>query len=113
MKNSATLFFLYLFLISCLGQISSDVYLPALPTIRNVFDTTEQWMQLSLAVFMLGFSISHLIYGPISDAIGRKKPLLCGLGVCIIGTSLCLFSTNISTLIIGRILQGVGAGAGA
>src|SRR3990167_8460273 len=107
------LFFVFLFLISCLGQMSSDVYLPALPTIRNAFDTTENWMQCSLAIYMLGFSLSHLIYGPISDDVGRKKPLVIGIGICIIGTLCCRFSTGIELLIIGRLLQGIGAGAGA
>lgn len=108
-----TPFFIFLFFISCLGQISSDLYLPALPTIRDAFLSSEQLIQLTLSVFMLGFSVSHLIYGPISDYVGRKKPLLIGLCICIIGTILCRFSTSIETLIVGRTLQGFGAGAGA
>jgi len=107
------LFFTFLFLISCLGQISSDLYLPALPTIRNALHTTEHWMQLSLAIYMLGFSVSHLIYGPISDYTGRKKPLIIGIGICILGTLFCRFSNTIEILLIGRLLQGAGAGAGA
>jgi len=106
-------FFIFLFFISCLGQISSDLYLPALPTIRNLFFTSEHWMQITLAIFMFGFSVSHLIYGPISDYIGRKKPLIVGVGICMIGTLICRFSTSIESLIIGRALQGLGAGAGA
>jgi MFS family permease len=107
------LFFVFLFFISCLGQISSDLYLPALPTIRNAFHTTERWMQWSLAIYMLGFSFSHLIYGPISDHTGRKKPLIIGIGICILGALLCRLSSTIDTLLIGRLLQGAGAGAGA
>ncbi len=107
------LFFTYLFLLSCLGQISSDIYLPAFPTIRDAFHTTAHMMQLSLSVFMLGFSISHLIYVPISDSTGRKKPLIIGISICIAGSLLCLFSSNIVYFIVGRGLQGIGAGAGA
>ena len=107
------IFFIFLFLISCLGQISSDLYLPALPTIRNAFHTTKNWMQFSLAIYMLGFSLSHLIYGPISDNVGRKKPLVIGISICILGAYLCRVATNIDMLIIGRLLQGAGAGAGA
>jgi Bcr/CflA subfamily drug resistance transporter len=106
-------FFIFLFLISCLGQISSDVYLPSLPIIRDAFATTENWMQFTLAIYMLGFSLSQLIYGPVSDNVGRKKPLIIGICICIIGTLLCRFSPNIETFIIGRFLQGVGAGSGA
>jgi Bcr/CflA subfamily drug resistance transporter len=70
-------------------------------------------MQLSLSVFMIGFSISHLIYGPISDSTGRKKPLIIGICICILGSLLCLFSSSIIYFIVGRGLQGIGAGAGA
>ncbi|MCX7122028.1 MAG: multidrug effflux MFS transporter [Gammaproteobacteria bacterium] len=107
------LFFIFLFLISCLGQISSDVYLPALPTIQNAFHTTEHWMQLSLAIYMFGFSVSHLCYGPISDHVGRRKPLIIGISVCILGSLLCRFASNVDTFVTGRFLQGFGAGAGA
>lgn len=106
-------FFIFLFFLSCLGQISSDLYLPALPTLRDLFGTSERLIQLTLAVFMLGFSISHLIYGPISDSVGRKKPLIIGISICILGTVLCLFSNTVFMLLVGRALQGLGAGAGA
>lgn len=107
------LFFIFLFFISCLGQISSDVYLPALPIIQHAFHTTEHQMQLSLAIYMFGFSISHLLYGPASDHIGRKNPLIVGIGICILGAILCRFATHIDIFILGRFLQGTGAGAGA
>ena len=107
------LFFIFLFLISCLGQISSDLYLPALPAIRTAFGTTNHLMQLSLAIYMFGFSVSQLFYGPISDHLGRKKPLTIGLAICMIGTLLCQLSSNVSLLIIGRFIQGAGAGSGA
>lgn len=107
------LFFIFLFLISCLGQISSDLYLPALPTIRVVFNTTDHWMQFSLAIYMLGFSVSQLFYGPISDHFGRKNPLAIGLAICMIGTLICQLSPNVALLIIGRFIQGAGAGSGA
>lgn len=112
MKNPI-LFFIFLFLLSCLGQIASDIYLPAFPMMRDVFHTTEHMMQISLSVFMLGFSVSHLIYGPISDCVGRKKPLIIGISICIIGSIICIFASNIRYLILGRGLQGMGAGAGA
>src|SRR3989338_1565092 len=95
-------FFTFLFLISCLGQMSSDLYLPALPTIRDVFHTTQQWMQFTLAIYMLGFSLSHLVYGPISDYVGRRNPLIFGIGICTIGALICFFSHHISEFIVGR-----------
>ena len=107
------LFFSFLFLLSCLGQISSDLYLPALPVIRTLFNTTARYLQFTIAVFMVGFAVSHLIYGPVSDTIGRKKPLIIGVAICFLGTLLCRFSNNIQWMIIGRLLQGAGAGAGS
>lgn len=112
MKN-IMLFFSLLFLLSCLGQITSDIYLPAFPAMRDAFHTTEKMMQISLSVFMFGFSFSHLIFGPISDSTGRRKPLLIGIAICIAGTIVCLFSYHIQYLIVGRALQGLGAGAGS
>ena len=112
MKKSLP-FFIFLFLISCLGQMSSDLYLPALPTMRDFFQVSEHIVQLSLAIYMLGFSLSHLVYGSISDYVGRKNPLIVGLGICLAGTLLCQLSHHIDALMIGRFLQGAGAGAGA
>lgn len=113
MKQKNNLFFIYLFFLSCLGQISSDLYLPAMPVIKNAFRTSQHDMQLSLALFMLSFSVSHLIYGPISDNIGRKKPLIIGTSIAILGTLLCFFSQEINLFMLGRLLQGAGVGAGA
>ncbi|OGT26215.1 MAG: hypothetical protein A3I77_06220 [Gammaproteobacteria bacterium RIFCSPLOWO2_02_FULL_42_14] len=107
------LFFAFLFLLSCLGQISSDLYLPALPVIQEALKTTAHLMQVSIAIFMLGFALSHLVYGPISDAIGRKNPVIVGLSICLIGTTLCYFSRGIDLFLTGRLLQGIGAGSGA
>ena len=112
MKKSVA-FFLYLLLLSCLGQLASDIYLPAMPAIRGVFDTTAHYVQLSLSLFMFGYAISHLVYGPISDGVGRKMPLIIGTILCIVGTIICQFSHDIQSLIIGRFIQGTGAGASA
>jgi len=60
---------------------------------------------------MLGFAISQLVYGPISDGVGRRKPLLWGLTLCMLGSLMCFSAQKINILIIGRLLQGIGAGA--
>jgi Bcr/CflA subfamily drug resistance transporter len=61
---------------------------------------------------MLGLSFSPLFYGPVSDAYGRRKPLLLGLTLCTIGSLVCVLSHHLAMLFIGRVLQGFGAGAG-
>lgn len=107
------LFFTFLLLLSCMGQLASDIYLPAMPAIKMSFNTSAHFVQLSLSLFMFGYAFSHLIYGPISDGVGRKNPLLVGTFICIIGTVICQFAHNINLFILGRFLQGAGAGASA
>lgn len=94
-----------------MGQAASDVYLPAMPAIKAALGTTEHLIQLSLSLFMFGFAASHLIYGPLSDGAGRKKPLIIGTVICLIGTVICQETNNIILFIFGRFLQGAGAGA--
>ncbi len=105
-------FFITLVLFAALGQIGSDLYLPSLPSIASTFHASISLTQLSVALYMLGFSFSQLIYGPLSDATGRLKPLYVGLSIFLVGSLVCLFATSIHLLILGRFLQGLGVGAG-
>lgn len=98
-------------LISSLGQVTSDLYLPSLPNMAKSLNVDTHWIQFSIAIYMVGFSVSQLIYGPWSDAIGRRTPLLIGLSINFIGGLTCWFSPNIYMLFLGRFLQGLGVGA--
>lgn len=111
--RTTALFFILLFLLSCLGQVISDVYLPALPVIEHAFNTRVHVLQLSIALYFYGYAASHLVYGPVSDSVGRRKPLLIGIVIAIIGTLICQFSHNIEFFNFGRLLQGLGAGSSA
>lgn len=106
-------FFLLMFLLSCLGQLSSDIYLPALPLISHDLTTPIHQVQRSISIYFFGFAISNLVYGPLSDSLGRKKPLLIGLVITLIGALICFFSTSIVGLDMGRFIQGLGTGAAA
>lgn len=97
-------------IIGCLAQITSDIYAPSLPAIAIDLQTKINYSQMSMAIYMYGMAISLLFYGPLSEGLGRKKPLLIGLMIMSIGTLICLFSPNIHTLILGRFIQGCGAG---
>lgn len=109
---SSNLFLLIIILlISCLGQVTSDLYLPSLPSIANSLNVNTHWIQFTIAIYMTGFSLSQLIYGPWSDAIGRRVPLLVGLMINLLGGFICWSSPNIYCLLIGRFLQGLGVGA--
>ena len=72
-------FCLIILLFACFSQACIDIYLPSIPAIASGFKVPVYLAQWSIAIYLLGMTISLLFYGPISDAIGRKKPLLFGL----------------------------------
>lgn len=100
-------------LIACLAQAASDLYLPSVPAIALYMHAHIQLVQLTIPVYLLGMSLSQLVYGPLSEGIGRRKPLMMGLMIMIVGSLICAFAPNIDTLMAGRLIQGCGAGAGA
>ena len=102
-----------LMITACFASMSSDIYAPAIPAISDALDTSIDNVQWSMAIFMLGVALSQLFYGPISEGIGRRPPLLFGLFITLAGTVICAFSPSITVLIAGRFIQGIGAGAGA
>lgn len=106
------IFFIILVLISSLGHVSTDLYLPSLPAIAENLQASFQSVKLTISIYVLGFAIAPLIYGPLSDGIGRRKPLIAGLIIYLIGSLICFSAQNIQLLIAGRLLQGIGAGAG-
>jgi DHA1 family bicyclomycin/chloramphenicol resistance-like MFS transporter/DHA1 family 2-module integral membrane pump EmrD-like MFS transporter len=93
-----------------LMQMTTDQYIPSLPAITKVFKTNEASIQLTLSLFMLGLSSSHIFYGPLSDKIGRKPPLILGIGISILGSLCCFLAPTVLILIIGRFIQGFGIG---
>ena len=109
--NNRMILCLIIIMVACLSQFASDIYAPALTVIASSLDTSLKLAQLSMSVYMLGVALSLLIYGPISDGVGRKMPLLIGLSIMFVGSLVCLSAGSIKILILGRLLQGAGAGA--
>ncbi|MCL9684704.1 multidrug effflux MFS transporter [Legionella maioricensis] len=97
-------------LLMTLMQMTTDQYVPSLPAITKIFHSNPASIQLTLSIFMLGLSISHVFYGPLSDKIGRKPPLMFGVGLSVFGTLCCFLAPSVSVLILGRFLQGFGIG---
>ncbi len=104
--------FLITVLLAIMGLIGTDIFVPSLPTIAKMFHQTANHAQLTISLFLIGFSISQLFYGPISDRVGRKPPLYVGVFIFIIGSIICIFALSFSWLCLGRIIQGIGVGAG-
>jgi len=97
--------------LTAVGPISTDMYLPSLPAIGIAFGVNNSMVQLTLSVFITGFAIGQIFYGPMSDRFGRKKVLSIGLTVYVMGSLACLASTNIEFLIAARFSQALGASA--
>jgi MFS transporter, DHA1 family, 2-module integral membrane pump EmrD len=106
-------FFLTVLMLSSIGLVATDLHLPSLPFIERDLVTTKSMAKLSLALYLLSFSLSQLFYGPLSDRIGRRKTALLGLTLSLFGSLTCIFCWNISSLILGRFIQGLGLGVGS
>ena len=101
----------FLAFLSAFVPLTTDLYLPALPSMVQVFSTTPQIANFTLSFFMLFFAVSMLLWGPFTDKYGRKPILYTGLALYLAGCLICIFSISITMLIIGRVLQAIGSGA--
>lgn len=88
-----------------------DVYLPSFPAIATALHANHTTVQLTISLYLLGFSLSQLVFGPLSDQLERRKVLLLGLSIAFVGSSICVIANNIFILILGRLIQGIGASA--
>ena len=95
-----------------LGQISTSIYIPSMPSIVVDLATTPARVNLTLSGFLLGFAVCQMVFGPLSDRLGRRPVLFAGLGLYLIASALCAFAPTIALLIGGRVLQGMAACAG-
>jgi DHA1 family bicyclomycin/chloramphenicol resistance-like MFS transporter len=99
-------------LLTAVGPFAVDMYLPALPSIGRNLGANTGALQMSLGAFLMTLGIGQLVYGPLSDIFGRKRPLYFGLSVFALASVGCSLAPNIQTLIAFRFLQGLGACAG-
>ena len=100
---------LILGLLSAVGPFAIDMYLPALPDVAADLGTSEARAALTLTSYFIAFGLAQMVYGPMSDAVGRKLPLLLGVGVFLAATVASALAPTIGWLIAARAVQGFGA----
>ncbi len=94
-----------------LGPLTIDMYLPALPGIADDLSVSSSVVQLTLTGTLAGLALGQLIVGPLSDSLGRRRPLMAGIVLHMAASLLCVVAPNIAVLGVGRVLQGIGAAA--
>lgn len=93
-------------------QVAVNIMIPALPAIGTSLDANTFWSGLTLTGFMLGYGLSPLVLGPLSDRFGRRPVVIYGLALYSAGGIACALAPSIEILVVARVLQGVGGGAG-
>lgn len=112
-KPSRTTYIIMLGLLAALGPLCTDLYLPALPELASELNASTATAQLSLTAGLLGLGAGQLIFGPLSDKLGRIKPLLVSLLLFLFSSLWCAFAPDINQLLIARLIQGLSGSGGA
>jgi DHA1 family bicyclomycin/chloramphenicol resistance-like MFS transporter len=95
-----------------LGQISTSIYAPSMPSLVQALATTPTRVALTFSLFLVGFAAGQLLFGPLSDRFGRRPVLMAGILLYIAASLACVLASSIETLIVGRFVQGVAASVG-
>jgi MFS transporter, DHA1 family, multidrug resistance protein len=109
---SRTRMIVVLGLLSTFGPLSLDLYLPALPQLADQLHASASAAQLSITACLLGLATGQLVAGPLSDRLGRRRPLIVGLAAYLLVSAACAFAPSISLLVLLRLLQGLAGSVG-
>lgn len=96
-----------------LGPFTIDLYLPAFPSVAADLATSDAAVQLTLTATTIGFGLGQLIVGPLSDAMGRRRPLLIATSVHVVASIGVAMAPTVEWVMAGRVLQGMGAAGGS
>ncbi|MFF8375642.1 multidrug effflux MFS transporter [Streptomyces sp. NPDC015661] len=99
-------------LLTVFGPISMDLYLPVLPALTGDLGAATSTAQLTVTACLLGLALGQVVAGPLSDRLGRRRPLLVGVAAYIVTAVLCALSPSVETLIAARFLQGLAGAVG-
>lgn len=111
MKKHNTIILVIILAVGTLTQVCTDMYTPSLPAIAHYFHADVGQAQFTMTALMLGMTLTCLLYGPLSEVIGRRLTLILGIFIAIVGAAICLFAHSITILQLGRFIQGCGLGA--
>lgn len=103
---------LVLALLTMVSPLATDMYLPAFPQMATELDTTATGIQLTLTAFLIGLALGQLVIGPLSDGIGRRRPLIAGTLVCFLASVACALAPTVELMIAARFVQGFSGAAG-
>ncbi|MCC7495917.1 MAG: MFS transporter, partial [Fimbriimonadaceae bacterium] len=95
--------------LTMIGPLAVDLYLPALPEIGRELGAPVASVQLTISSYLIGFAVGQIAYGPISDIHGRRRILLIALAIFCVATLLCAYAPTIELLIAARTCQAIGA----
>ncbi len=95
-----------------IGALSIDTFLPSLPAIARQFRTDDATAQLTVTLFLASFAAAQLVFGPLSDRLGRRRTLLAGLALYVAGAATSAVAPGAGVLVLARVAQGLGAGSG-
>ena len=98
--------------VTALGPFSTDMYLPAIPTMGRQLQASPTAVQMTLAIFAIGSGLGQLVFGPISDRFGRRWPALIGLVLYVLASAGCALAANVESMIAFRLLQALGVCSG-
>jgi DHA1 family bicyclomycin/chloramphenicol resistance-like MFS transporter len=98
--------------ISLIGPLAVHLFMPVIPAVRAALGLSASLAQLTFSIALFGMAISTLFYGSLSDRYGRRPVLLSGLGLFLVGSALSAMATSVVPLVLGRLVQAIGAGSG-
>lgn len=101
-----------LILVTISGNLAMHMFVPAMPAASRSLGVSVSMMQITINIYMVGLAAGQLVYGPLSDALGRKPLLLVGLALYTAGSLAAALSSDVHMLIAARLFQALGGCAG-
>ncbi len=98
--------------LSAFGPITTDLYLPALPAAAEDLGASQPAIQVTLTACLIGLALGQVFVGPLSDTIGRRRPMIAGMALFVAGSLLCAIAPSVYLLDVARLLQGLAGAAG-